>query len=179
MFRIINLEQLQDILGGTGPVDGVLYATVYRGRRPAIRLDGEQAVFPATVRLTITDGEPTAPLQLDDQLPADCYYYLKLATQGRNSLVQNVVVPSGSGPVDFADLITVDPTTILPVEGSIGDQWVAALIADDTSAIHNALLAYMGDGEPLLAAHIAADEPHPAYDVDLPSLTVLFENGIV
>jgi hypothetical protein len=33
-------------------------------------------------------------------------------------------------------------------------------------------------GEPLLAEHIVAELPHPAYD-DIPSLTVLFENGLV
>lgn len=33
-------------------------------------------------------------------------------------------------------------------------------------------------GEPLLAQHIVAPEPHAAYD-DIPSLTVLFENGLV
>lgn len=29
-----------------------------------------------------------------------------------------------------------------------------------------------------IAAHVQADLPHPAYD-DLPSLTILFENGLV
>lgn len=33
-------------------------------------------------------------------------------------------------------------------------------------------------GEPLLAAHVADPEPHPAYD-DTPSLSTLFENGLV
>lgn len=42
-----------------------------------------------------------------------------------------------------------------------------------------------GDGVPaefvasLIAAHEADTTPHPSYDVDLPSLTVLFENGLV
>lgn len=32
-------------------------------------------------------------------------------------------------------------------------------------------------GEPLLVEHVAALEPHPAYD-DLPSFAILFENGL-
>jgi len=32
--------------------------------------------------------------------------------------------------------------------------------------------------EPLLEAHVVDDSPHPAYD-DLPSLRLLFENGII
>lgn len=34
-----------------------------------------------------------------------------------------------------------------------------------------------GDGA-ALAAHISAPEPHTAYDLDMPDLTLLFENGI-
>lgn len=37
-----------------------------------------------------------------------------------------------------------------------------------------------GDGQALaaLSAHIASPTPHPAYDVDLQSLTILLENGL-
>lgn len=35
-----------------------------------------------------------------------------------------------------------------------------------------------GDSSVALQAHINSDTPHPAYDVDLPSLTLLFENGL-
>lgn len=47
------------------------------------------------------------------------------------------------------------------------------------------LLERQGDGivrpvtrDAVLAPHIAAPEPHPAYD-DLPSLRLLFENGLI
>lgn len=36
-----------------------------------------------------------------------------------------------------------------------------------------------GDASAALLAHINAAEPHPAYDVDMPSLTLLFENGLL
>jgi len=48
-------------------------------------------------------------------------------------------------------------------------------------------IATLGGGNPLdiqemidstLAVHVNAREPHPAYDADIPSLTVLFENGL-
>lgn len=32
--------------------------------------------------------------------------------------------------------------------------------------------------EPQLEAHVITDNPHPAYD-DMPSLTLLFENGLL
>ncbi|POH63641.1 hypothetical protein C3B60_16130 [Cryobacterium zongtaii] len=48
----------------------------------------------------------------------------------------------------------------------IADAVEAYLVANPPSA----------DG-PLLAAHILAPEPHPAYD-DIPSFTLLFENGL-
>ncbi len=33
--------------------------------------------------------------------------------------------------------------------------------------------------EPILEAHINAEEPHPAYDIDMPSLKVIFENNLL
>lgn len=36
-----------------------------------------------------------------------------------------------------------------------------------------------GVGGDALAAHINSSTPHPAYDVDLPDLSIYFENGLV
>lgn len=36
-----------------------------------------------------------------------------------------------------------------------------------------------GSGEMLLEMHINSATPHPAYDVDMPTLNLLFENGLV
>ena len=33
--------------------------------------------------------------------------------------------------------------------------------------------------EPLLEAHVSDTTPHPAYDKDLQSLAIIFENGLV
>jgi hypothetical protein len=30
-----------------------------------------------------------------------------------------------------------------------------------------------------VTAHVEADTPHPAYDTDIPSLSIIFQNGLV
>jgi hypothetical protein len=48
--------------------------------------------------------------------------------------------------------------------GTVGE-WLESLRSDSVA-------------QEILSAHIADDDPHPAYD-DIPSLTLLFENGLV
>lgn len=69
----------------------------------------------------------------------------------------SVIIPPSSTPISVPGRT---PTTILTVD-------------------------IMTEGEPVEAvseaeflAHVQASEPHPAYD-DIPSLTLLFENGLV
>lgn len=51
-----------------------------------------------------------------------------------------------------------------------------------SSAISSAVSSGGGGGEgdsAALVAHIESDTPHPAYDIRLPSLRLIFENGLV
>jgi len=75
---------------------------------------------------------------------------------------------------------TVDPTTKLFPQPTM-DALTEALPGASDEQVADAVTTYLTanpPGEPLLAEHIVAPTPHPAYD-DIPSLTVLFENGLV
>lgn len=59
----------------------------------------------------------------------------------------------------------------------------------DPELIHQAIVDYLNEN-PLegvtptqladaITTHRNDPEPHPAYDIDMPSLTVLFENGLI
>lgn len=97
------------------------------------------------------------------------------------------VVPiGGSRPVQVVQL-DAPSLTVVPLPGA--DVTAPTAIDDltDVAAPPAAvgLLERQGDGivrpvtrDAVLAPHIAAPLPHPAYD-DLPSLTLLFENGLV
>lgn len=68
-----------------------------------------------------------------------------------------VVVRDPSQPI-VMEPPTAPPILVLPVTGPVGPVDTGALDA--------------------LADHIADPTPHPAYDTDLQSLTVVFENGL-
>jgi hypothetical protein len=77
---------------------------------------------------------------------------------------------------------TVDADTKLFPQATM-DALATALPGASDDQIAAAVDEYLTEnppsaGEPLLAEHIVAPEPHPAYD-DIPSLTVLFENGLI
>lgn len=124
---VINLATLQDILGGTEPINGSLTAYVYRGAFRAIRLDGENVIFPAPVTVEIVNGTPVDDLVLS-VLPADCYWKILVWSDQKSPLRRNVVVPGDVGPYDFDELIDVDPSTALPDPGTSAADAYAALV---------------------------------------------------
>lgn len=135
-------------------------------------------------------------------------YYMVGGSVARKTPSTVVVLPSGSGAVDIDDLVTFTeqnsgetisaPDTwsaqvaaaqaaataaaasaaeavdaIEELEGNIGsavDEWfdqnAGTIVSPDTL-------------EEAISAHKNEAEPHKAYDLDIPSLTVLFENGLV
>jgi len=62
-------------------------------------------------------------------------------------------------------------SVVVPVAGPTGPQGTPGAPADDLGVIQT-----MIDGT--VQTHVSTPEPHPAYD-DLPSLQLLFENGLV
>lgn len=134
-------------------------------------------------------------------------YYMLGGSVARKTPQTTVVLPTGSGVVDIDDLVTFTdqnsgdtisaPDTwstqiaaaqaaataaaasaaeavgvIEELEGNIGtavDEWfdqnAGTIVSPDTL-------------EAAITAHKNEDEPHKAYDLDIPSLSVLFENGL-
>ena len=64
-------------------------------------------------------------------------------------------------PVDLQRIVTLPPVMV-----------VRSLFEEQDAEKVAAIV------EPIMTAHINAPEPHPAYD-DMPSLTLLFENGLI
>lgn len=124
---VINLTTLKDILGGTTPVNATVSAYVYRGTSRAIRMSGEDVIFPAPVVVEVIDGVPADDLVLS-VLPADCYWKLIIWTDQKSPLRRNVVVPGNVGPYDFDELVDVDPATTLPDPGTAAADAYADLI---------------------------------------------------
>lgn len=126
---VVNLVTLQDVLGGTEPVDAIVTATVYRGSVQAIRIKDDEVTFPDDIRVKVVNGVPVEPLILE-HLEADCYYKIDVFVSGTQPYRANVVLPAGDGPFDIADLIVVDPTTYIPTEGTtLADAFIQQITA--------------------------------------------------
>lgn len=123
-MTVINLVGLADVFGGTAPTRIRFRAVPRRAGRPAIRVSDAEVTFPKSVEAHYKDGEWSELLDLAP-LPADCYWRLTvLDVEGGLELGRNVTVPH-VGPVDFEDLVDVDPTSGEPsVEALAG--WLAA-----------------------------------------------------
>lgn len=126
-MAIVNLTTLQDILGGTEPVNATVTAYVCKGGSRVVRIDGDEVVFPAPVVVEVVNGVPVQPLELL-VLPAEVYWKILIATDNKIPLRRNVVLPGNVGPYDFEELIDVDPGTALPDPGTSAAAAYAALV---------------------------------------------------
>lgn len=126
-MAIVNLATLQDVLGGTTPVDAIFTATIYRGDKQAIRIVNDEVIFPDPVRVKLVAGVPVEPLILDI-LDPDCHYKIDIFVDGTTPYRANVVLPGGPGPFDISELVVVDPVTVLPEAGTaIADAFLASV----------------------------------------------------
>jgi hypothetical protein len=123
-MAVINLVGLADVFGGTAPTKIRFRATPRRAGKPAIRVSDAEITFPSNVDAHYEDGVWSELLDLAP-LPADCYWRLTvLDIEGGLELGRNVVVPH-VGPINFEDLVDVDPTSGEPsLEALAG--WEAA-----------------------------------------------------
>lgn len=144
---VINLNTLKDILGGTAPVNANVSAYVYRGATRAIRLSGEDVIFPGPVSIDIVNGVTSADFILPN-IPIDCYWKIIIWTDQKSPLRRDVIVPAGSGPFDFDELIDIIPTTNLPDAGTaLADAYIADITALTIRAEEAAnLIPYNIDG---------------------------------
>jgi hypothetical protein len=110
---VINLTVLQDVLGSTEPVDAVITATVNRASVDAYRINNQFIIFPRDIKINVTAGEPDVPFVLTT-LPASYYWHIDIFVNGEAPVRRSVIVPSGTGPFDFDELVDVTPETALP-----------------------------------------------------------------
>ena len=127
---VINIEVLQDILGGTEVVDAHITATVNRASIDAYRIDNQFVIFPRDIVIPVVDGIPTVPFVLTT-LPPSYYWHIDVFVNGEAPVRRTVIVPDGDGPFDFEDLVDVTPETALPDPNT---EYAAAYLAQIEAA---------------------------------------------
>lgn len=159
-MTIINLRAVLTALGGTRPASGEVRFVRWDSRGPAVLIDGETVSFPADLVIPIVDGELAEPADI----PAtDGRFAWRVRIQVANPAIVMppvyVAVPS-SGPVDFEDLVRVDPATLEP-SGDAVTAWLAAIA--EVTALRDEVR------ERSITAHVSPLDPrclrisYPAY----------------
>lgn len=188
---VVNLTTLQDVLGGTEPVDAIVTATIYRGAIQAIRIKDDTVLFPDDVRIKIVNGVPVEPLILE-HLDPDCHYKIDVFVAGTKPYRANIVLPNGSGPFDVQDLVVVDPDTTLPDAGTaIAQAFVDSIIAEadraeaartgmvvDGEVVGDNLILTTVDGNTINAGNVRGSAGYVGSD-GLTAYEVAVENGYV
>lgn len=132
-MTVITLHGLETALGSPEPLKvGRFVGEPWAGTSSHIRVDGADVEFPRQVVVAIEDGDPVTAIDLP-VLPVPWKVWIEDLGRGRKTTPRYVLVPE-SGPVDWADLIDVDPTTFEPTD-DIVTAWQAAI--DEVTAIRN------------------------------------------
>lgn len=123
----VRMQTLVDALGVPAPIGATLILQAYEGLSPAVHVEGDEVTFPIQVEKEFT-GALNEMFALYVLPPG---FYWRLIVSGPSyAVIRNVVLPAGSGPFDFADLVDVDPLTTLPDPAlALADAFVAELIA--------------------------------------------------
>ena len=192
----ILLRTLRNVVGGVGPANGRIKATYWAGNRPAFTTDGGTVVGSETFETMVVNGKAIRPINLEPTNNTKCVKW-EISFGSQSNIVKYTTIPNSSTPVEFEDLQEVNPETYLPV---IVTPTLAETISDivhdelltypvPTEAIESAVDEYLTEHpidavdqaalEAAIAEHKNEPEPHKAYDIDIPSLTLLFENGLI
>ncbi len=140
---VINIQVLQDILGGTEVVDASITATVNRASIDAYRIENQFIIFPRDIKIPVVNGVPSTDFVLT-VLPPSYYWHVDVFVNGEAPVRRNVIVPGNVGPYDFEDLIDVIPETALPDAGTAAANAYAALIESYALRAEAAALAAEG-----------------------------------
>lgn len=114
-MTVIRLDALATALGDPfeAPINGKVTALAWRGRAPVVRLDGPTVTFPDDLVVRIEDGTPARELDLEPTTGDWCWRLDLDSFDPSHQVVRYVVVPA-SGPVDWADLVDIDPESYTP-----------------------------------------------------------------
>lgn len=147
-MTIVRLTALERMLGVAGRLTSARVSVEYwAGAGPYLAVDGPTVTFPAPITVPIVDGAPVVPLDLE---PWGCVRW-RITGNGYR-LVRYTAIPE-TGPVDFGDLVDVDPATFeqVVVPESVA-QMVTRLVSEAVPEIPTA------DVGAAVAAYLAA---HP------------------
>lgn len=132
---------------------------------PTRRLEfNDYVVLPDPMRVDLVNGQALVDLR-----PTDANWAWYAQEKVKAGIRQIVAVPDTTEVVEYTDLVEVAPGTLSPKAAPEAAWWLA---------LSELELGGGGSDGAALVAHINSPEPHPEYD-DLPSLTLLFENGII
>lgn len=111
----ILLRTLQEVSGGVAPANGRLKATFWAGNRPAsVAVDGS-VVSSETFETLFVNGKAIRPIILPPTDVDKCVKWeISFGTQ--SSIVRYTTIPDSSTPVEFGELVIVDPNTYLPAD---------------------------------------------------------------
>ena len=104
--------------------------------------------------------------------------YWKIWEQFDGGVTRYVSVPDSTDPVDYADLIDVDPESLDPTAEPEAAWWLALQDVIDGLGSGSGGSVTMQDVTDAIQDHSESETPHPAYD-DLPDLTLIVENHLL
>lgn len=136
----VLLSTLADALGGPVVADATFTATATRARAV-----GDGVVANKTITVPVVHGVPSEPILLD-QSGVDWCWRLRVVFPSIGVRIDRTVAVPDVPSVEWADLVDVDPATLLPSEGAV-PAWtaavgqVAAALADTETARDGAVTA--------------------------------------
>jgi hypothetical protein len=123
-MTVVTLNGLETMLGAPGPMKrGKVQVDYWAGARAVTRVDGADVTFPSQITVAIADGSLVEVLDLPATGGVCCVRIV--VSSGGKQLIRFVEIPA-SGPVDFGDLVDVDPATFIPT-GEVVAAWEAAI----------------------------------------------------
>lgn len=183
-MAVVNLTTLQDVLGGTEPVDAIVTAVIYRGDKQAIRIVDDEVIFPEPITVKIVAGVPVEPFILLPLEP-DCYYKLDVFVDGTYPYRANVVLPYGEGPFDISEMIIVDPATNLPDPSStLAEAFIAQIEAlrdgmiVSGEVVGDNLILSTVDGQTIDAGNVRGEDGYIGVD-GKSAYEVAVDNGFI
>lgn len=116
-MTVIALQGLETQLGADGEITGaIVQAQYWAGTAPYIAVDGADVVFPSPITVQIVDGDPASPIDL---MPTDAACCVRWDVwYGVHHLTRYTTIPA-VGPVEFGDLVDVDPATFVPTDDGL------------------------------------------------------------
>lgn len=127
----------------------------------------------------VVDVNGSFEIEVDPTTPLWAWRVVELVPGG--SKARYFAVPDSDTVVDYADLVEVDLATLEPQAQPEAAWWLALQEVEDTIAgIEAGTIdpeVVEAAVEEVLETHVDSPTPHPVYD-EIPSLTLIFENGL-